>query len=52
VPVHGEALPLAETLQHVQRQAEAAKAFCDSKADEGYRFFGCPVKYGAQGLLR
>lgn len=52
VPVHGEALPLAQTLEHVQRQAEAAQTFCDSQAEVGYRFFGCPVKYGARGLLR
>lgn len=52
VPVHGEVLPLADNLAQSQRQAEAAQAFCNSQAESGYRFFGCPVKYDTKGLLR
>lgn len=28
---------------------DAAAAFCEGIRDEGYRFFGCPVKYNVDG---
>lgn len=50
-PVHGEVLPIAETLAHHQRQAEAAMAFCADNAASGMPFWGCPVRYDAAGPL-
>jgi hypothetical protein len=51
VPVHGEILDTQQTLARIQQEAEAAQAFCESQKEEGYRFFGCPVRYGAYGPL-
>jgi hypothetical protein len=50
-PVHGEILSLDDTLARIQQEAEAAQAFCAAQQDIGYRFFGCPVRYDARGLL-
>lgn len=36
---------------HIQRQADAAVAFCTEKEKTGIGFFGCPVRYSASGLL-
>ncbi len=51
VPVHGEILPLGATLDRIQQEAEAARTFCEAQKEQGYRFFGCPVRYGARGPL-
>lgn len=51
VPVHGEILPLDATLDRIQQEAEAARTFCEAQKEQGYRFFGCPVRYGARGPL-
>jgi hypothetical protein len=51
VPVHGEVLSVDATLTRIQEEAEAAREFCETQKDEGYRFFGCPARYGAYGPL-
>jgi len=50
VPVHGVVLPVDEALSHHQAQAEAAMADCADMQAKGIPFFGCPVKYDANGL--
>lgn len=53
IPVHGEVLSIEATLAYIQRQAEAAMAFCEQQEEEepAIRFFGCPVQYSAYGPL-
>ncbi|HEY8521294.1 MAG TPA: MBL fold metallo-hydrolase [Gammaproteobacteria bacterium] len=53
VAVHGPpgGLPMEETLANVQRQAEAAQAFCAERARVGSFVLGCPVQYDASGAL-
>jgi hypothetical protein len=51
VPVHGEILPIDETLARIQEEAEAAQAVFEEQKAIGYRFFGCPVRYGAYGPM-
>ncbi|HEX6999562.1 MAG TPA: MBL fold metallo-hydrolase [Gammaproteobacteria bacterium] len=53
VAVHGPpgGLPIEETLANIQRQAEAAQAFCAEQVEAGSYVFGCPVQYDASGAL-
>ncbi len=53
VAVHGPpgGLPIEETLANIQRQSEAAQAFCAEQVRAGIYFFGCPVQYDASGAL-
>jgi glyoxylase-like metal-dependent hydrolase (beta-lactamase superfamily II) len=52
VPVHGSgALPVAQVLANIQRQAEAAAEYCRT-AETGGRFvMGCPLQYDSRGAL-
>jgi hypothetical protein len=49
IPVHGEVLPIEDTLANHQRQAEAAMVFCENNREARIPFWGCPVKYAAGG---
>jgi len=51
IPVHGEPLPINETLSYHQQQAEAAMGVCRNNQATGMPFFGCPVKYDAEGAV-
>ncbi len=53
VAVHGPpgGLTIEETLANIQAQSEAAQEFCADQAEDGMRFFGCPVQYDASGPL-
>jgi hypothetical protein len=53
VAVHGPdgGLSIEQTLANHQKQAEAARAFCDKQQAAGVPVFGCPVQFDASGAL-
>jgi glyoxylase-like metal-dependent hydrolase (beta-lactamase superfamily II) len=45
IPVHGRVSSFEEVIENIERQVDAAAAFCAKSASSGIQIAGCPVKY-------